>query len=725
MRINRIQRYIIIMFCLWLPCNVLALGLGSMKTKSYLNQNLEAQIALIGLGDTALNSINAQLASPELFERTGVDYGPELSKLRFSVMRTDAGEPYVRVYSSQPIIHPSLMFLLQLTWPGGQLMRQYQAVLTPYVYSSEKSASTPTAVNSAETNKQYGLTKKEDNLWSVSTRTRPDKSISIPQMAIAIFLLNPEAFSDQSPQQLRQGVNLRLPTAAMAKQIPADAAKTLLEQHTLDPQALQKRYAFKTSHSSPHPLLNNPVSAKPVETTKYNVEPNKANHSQSNPSEILAHLTAAAPLKTELKLAKEALSASESKNQALQAQLANLQRQQSIVELANKEQLDRIKVLEEKLSAHENLPAETKVLAPAKETVLSQPPAAASNSVSTSPVEKPQTSSAGKRLSVEELPITMLKQNTASSEKDTWSPLSVLVWVVALIVLLTAIGYGLYVRWRNRHEEALLDREFAQSDQSEAALTAMKNSNIIFTKGDEGDDEISLPKEALSRVETDNHDDKEGLLQDPLQESDVYSAYGRFDQAEKVLLEALLQKPQYHACRVKLLELYAKQQDNVKFKKTLSQIPSVFLMQEPNLLEKVRQLENSFFEDSSREENDSLEDDPMRSDADNSVPTIDLNMESDEEEVSTADQDFLDPITTEENNNSLPFTAGLDLRSAEKQPDFQEDREVITTDVALKRAKQLLEKGDLLQAKMLLEEVSQKGDLAEQMEAKKLLQALP
>lgn len=52
---------------------------------------------------------------------------------------------------------------------------------------------------------------------------------------------------------------------------------------------------------------------------------------------------------------------------------------------------------------------------------------------------------------------------------------------------------------------------------------------------------------------------------DAIAEADVYIAYGRDEQAEEILLDALKHHPQRHALRVKLLEIYLARKDAQKF----------------------------------------------------------------------------------------------------------------------------------------------------------------
>ena len=54
---------------------------------------------------------------------------------------------------------------------------------------------------------------------------------------------------------------------------------------------------------------------------------------------------------------------------------------------------------------------------------------------------------------------------------------------------------------------------------------------------------------------------------DAVAEADVYIAYGRDEQAEEILQDALRTHPERNALRVKLLEIYASRKDVQKFGK--------------------------------------------------------------------------------------------------------------------------------------------------------------
>jgi pilus assembly protein FimV len=70
-----------------------------------------------------------------MFSRVGLDRNPELRKLNFQLVETQAGHDYIHVTSQEPIREPFLSFLLELSWANGRLYREYTVLLDPPVYA--------------------------------------------------------------------------------------------------------------------------------------------------------------------------------------------------------------------------------------------------------------------------------------------------------------------------------------------------------------------------------------------------------------------------------------------------------------------------------------------------------------------------------------------------------------------------------------------------------------
>ena len=122
----------------WLVAALLALpslagaaGLGKLTVKSALGEPLLAEIELVAVQREELTTLTAKLASREVFTQSRLDYLPVLSSFHFSVeLRADA-TPFVKVTSTQPVNEPFVDMLVELTWSGGKLLREYTFLLDP------------------------------------------------------------------------------------------------------------------------------------------------------------------------------------------------------------------------------------------------------------------------------------------------------------------------------------------------------------------------------------------------------------------------------------------------------------------------------------------------------------------------------------------------------------------------------------------------------------------
>ncbi|WP_146201292.1 FimV/HubP family polar landmark protein [Leucothrix arctica] len=108
------------------------LGLGEIESASSLNQPFKAKIDLLSINGADIRNLNVKVASPSIFRRVGIDRPAYLNGLRFrSVMEN--GKPVIVVSSSQPVQEPFINFLLEVSWPKGQLLKEYTVLLDPPV----------------------------------------------------------------------------------------------------------------------------------------------------------------------------------------------------------------------------------------------------------------------------------------------------------------------------------------------------------------------------------------------------------------------------------------------------------------------------------------------------------------------------------------------------------------------------------------------------------------
>jgi len=128
-----------------------ALGVGEVNLNSRLNQPLDAKIALFEADGLDSEEVIVKLASPEAFERVGLDRPYFLTDLKFS-SRLQGAQGNIIVTSSKPIREPYLSFLIEVTWPNGRMLREYTLLLDPPVYAptpQQSVASTPAQTQKA------------------------------------------------------------------------------------------------------------------------------------------------------------------------------------------------------------------------------------------------------------------------------------------------------------------------------------------------------------------------------------------------------------------------------------------------------------------------------------------------------------------------------------------------------------------------------------------------
>jgi len=127
------------------PAIAQALGLGDIHLSSALNQPLSADIELLGATQEDLLQLRAALAPREIFQKHGLDRPQYLSSLTFTVAKDASGKSVLKVRSTDTMTEPFVTFLVEVSWPRGQLVREYTVLLDPPVFEEKPSAAPPVA----------------------------------------------------------------------------------------------------------------------------------------------------------------------------------------------------------------------------------------------------------------------------------------------------------------------------------------------------------------------------------------------------------------------------------------------------------------------------------------------------------------------------------------------------------------------------------------------------
>ena len=223
-----------------------ALGIGEVHVQSALSQPLRAQIPLSDIGDLSAGEVLVRLASAEEYQKAGVERSQFLADLQFSPELRAAGGSVIRVTSRQSVREPYLNLLLEVTWPNGRQLREFNLLLDPPSYSFQPPVAAP-AVASAprpahavlpqtspvsssgpQPGGQY-QTRDNDRLWDIARAIRGPQAT--PQQAmLAIQRLNPQAFDGGNINRLKRNQTLQLPTAEQMQQHSASEALAQVEQ---------------------------------------------------------------------------------------------------------------------------------------------------------------------------------------------------------------------------------------------------------------------------------------------------------------------------------------------------------------------------------------------------------------------------------------------------------------------------------------------------------------
>ena len=248
-----------------------ALGLGEVTLQSALNQPLIAEIELLEVRDLASGEVLPSLASPEAFNKAGVDRQFFLTDLKFTSVLKPNGKSVIRVTSNKPMREPYLNFLVEVLWPNGRLLREYTLLLDPPLYTPQSvipaaaqlpvaapapapriqppvarpaiAAVQPTAPAAPSApaapaapaampldGNEYKTT-ANDTLWEIAQRARAGGSVH--QAMLAIQDLNPDAFIGGNINRLKSGQVLRLPDEQQVKsRAQGEAIAQVAEQNT-------------------------------------------------------------------------------------------------------------------------------------------------------------------------------------------------------------------------------------------------------------------------------------------------------------------------------------------------------------------------------------------------------------------------------------------------------------------------------------------------------------
>ena len=215
----------ICLLALLMPAWTYALNLGDINLKSEPGEPLEAEILLSDIQADEQDSLSVGLADVAGFRWAGIEWSPVLNQLQFELKRGADGNDYISIRSDEAVRTSLLRFLLKVAWSKGRLFREYTLELgtqepvpdeRPEDVAAESAAVPAAGRNWGDVRATVRDTRnyrvvRNDTLWILARELRPDTSVSIQQMMLALLRTNPGAFSHDNINWLQAGEVLRMP----------------------------------------------------------------------------------------------------------------------------------------------------------------------------------------------------------------------------------------------------------------------------------------------------------------------------------------------------------------------------------------------------------------------------------------------------------------------------------------------------------------------------------
>lgn len=586
-----------------------ALGLGGLTVKSTLNQPLLAEIELTEVQDLNASQVVPSLATSAEFAQAGVGRVAILDDLTFTPVVNPGGKSVLRITSTKPIRDPYVKFLVQVLWPNGRALREYSLLLDPPKFSPQAAAAaaagsaqlpstapnaTPapppaaeipapapsTPAPAAEPKFTQYTTANNDTLWEIAERVKNGGTVQ--QTMLAIQALNPDAFIAGNINRLKKGQVLRLPspqesTALAQPRAVAEVAEQnrAWREGRRMPSGARQVDATRRDRTGPSPSQ---IDAKDsLSLVSANAKPGAKGAASDN-----------ADVSTQLATTQESLDSTRRDNAELKSRMTDLQSQvdklQRLIQLKN----DQLAKMQASGAAIPPPVDPANAANPANPAVspnsVTNPNNAANPAMQAEVVPNAATPDvAGKapnEIAPEDaLPVDGAAVTGATPDQPLIVPTepvvdednrSALDKILSSPMLMGIIGGGallvllllmlLLARRRNALIEAERHRQMARALSEESDFASDMDMPPSSFEGLE----TPAPHAKMPPAPTVNEPVREHPA-DALVQAEIHIAYGRTNQAVAVLEDAIKHEPERSDLRLKLMEVYAEQDNKSGF----------------------------------------------------------------------------------------------------------------------------------------------------------------
>jgi pilus assembly protein FimV len=641
------------------PASGHPLGIGEIKLHSALNQNLDAEIALTLSGESVAD-VKVNLAPPEKFDEAGVAWNYFLSKIKFETITQSNGSAVIKLTSKEALKEPFLDFLLEVSWPKGNLYREftvlvdppsvYNPVTIPASTSTENYTQSPAAsflpqshANGQTSEGEYGPTLANDTLWSVAERVRGQSGATVEQMMMALYEANPQAFYKGNVHALTTGKTLKIPGKEAVLNLSRNQALAEFNRHTK---------AWK-NHSAPASVETTDKHEKNIDNQLTLIAPTKAavadravvksaNERTSGEKKAAKGETDSAlqnkisDLEKQLAMMQELIALKDQQLAALQnrAQTAPVEQEPAAsAEIADVKPVEQATPAPQQAAGQPAQPAQSAASEVEPEKPADQAPAVAqpaqperpapSEAISAKPAEQvvpaaqpvqpvpgevatatPATPAAPATQPVVAKPIQPAKPQAQPPVPEASSLLD------AYYLGMGGVGTGVlallgWLWWRKRkvYEETNSESMFASTSMIQAAASddsvsvPVVEDSVAAHENEAGTVGESSFLSEFTPSDFDSFDTDQGEI-DPISEADVYLAYGRYQQAEELIRQAIKDQPNRDECKLKLLEIFYANENKEAFEAYANELVEAGKRNEADFWEKAAEMGREICPDS-------------------------------------------------------------------------------------------------------------------------------
>ncbi|MAZ08788.1 MULTISPECIES: FimV/HubP family polar landmark protein [unclassified Limnobacter] len=272
-----------------------AAQLGKLEVLSGAGEPFLAQIQVDLVLPEERASLQAKLASADAFKAARLSMDPNLKNLQFAVQDgPQPGTALVKITSAQPLPAGFIDTLVELTWAGGRVAREYtltvpvgvaQAAepatslpeirppMTPPTATAPKAAapklpaaSEPPAASAPSVAEGTFNVQRGDTLSELALQLVGD-GVTLNQAMAAIYEANKASFINDSVHLIREGAQIQVPNRAALRARTANEALLILAQN--DDRNVYSAYARQIGLLT----VDNQVAAADTTSTQGSITP--------------------------------------------------------------------------------------------------------------------------------------------------------------------------------------------------------------------------------------------------------------------------------------------------------------------------------------------------------------------------------------------------------------------------------------------------------------------